>query len=141
MEIRDMVLARDNECCCFCGNSNEKEGVRLDVHHIRPRRQGGTDTLDNLITLCAHCHSRISRPKFYAAPLWHVIGNLFYVQQNYGEPVNRPANNLLMAICRQDSLFANDKGEIAVKGEKVAAATNNLLQVIARLRNVNALSS
>jgi group II intron reverse transcriptase/maturase len=47
-ERRREVLKRDKGQCVLCGTNQS----RLDVHHIIPRRQGGTDELDNLITLC-----------------------------------------------------------------------------------------
>ncbi len=37
---------------CFCGaKANE-------VDHIKPRREGGSDSPDNLQALCKPCHSR-----------------------------------------------------------------------------------
>jgi RNA-directed DNA polymerase len=49
--IRDEALERDGYQCTKCGSRGD-----LDVHHIKPRHNGGTDTLDNLITLCEKCH-------------------------------------------------------------------------------------
>lgn len=37
-----------------CGKSN----CRLEVHHIKPRRLNGSNTLSNLITLCTACHEK-----------------------------------------------------------------------------------
>lgn len=37
-----------------CGKTN----CRLEVHHIKPRRLNGSNTLGNLITLCAKCHKK-----------------------------------------------------------------------------------
>ncbi len=48
------VLARDNYTCQYCsGKSKDKQ---LDCHHIIFRKNKGTDTPDNLITLCKTCH-------------------------------------------------------------------------------------
>jgi 5-methylcytosine-specific restriction endonuclease McrA len=52
---------RDGYACQDCGAAGS--GQKLDVHHLIPRRifAGDWDTandLDNLITLCARCHSR-----------------------------------------------------------------------------------
>ena len=49
------VLARDKWRCCSCGRS-AKDGITLHVDHIIPRSLGGTDTLDNLQTLCWKCN-------------------------------------------------------------------------------------
>ncbi len=52
---RAHALDRDNYTCQCCG----KNHVRLEVHHIIFRSLGGSDELDNLITLCEKCHSAI----------------------------------------------------------------------------------
>src|SRR5262249_33351376 len=52
IERRREVLARDGGRCVRCGTNT---GL-LDAHHIIARRHGGTDELDNLITLCKVCH-------------------------------------------------------------------------------------
>jgi RNA-directed DNA polymerase len=61
-EIRLAVLQRDGYRCVECSsNSNH-----LHVHHIRPRRKGGTPQTDNLKTLCKDCHAKTpswGRPK------------------------------------------------------------------------------
>lgn len=52
--IRKATLFRDNCTCKECGRKN----CRLEVHHITAKRYGGSNTLDNLITLCANCHQK-----------------------------------------------------------------------------------
>ena len=47
---------RDGYKCRACGKSKHKDGVRLEVHHIRRKADGGTDTPDNVVTLCEDCH-------------------------------------------------------------------------------------
>ena len=46
---------RDGQKCRACGKS-AKDGARLEVHHIRRRADGGSDTPDNVVTLCHECH-------------------------------------------------------------------------------------
>lgn len=46
---------RDDYTCQKCGYRNERT-TRLEAHHIVPQSQGGTDDLDNLLTLCSRCH-------------------------------------------------------------------------------------
>jgi predicted HNH restriction endonuclease len=48
---RQIVLVLDNNECRECG-SKEK----LHVHHIKERCKGGTNDINNLITLCNNCH-------------------------------------------------------------------------------------
>ena len=52
---REAVLHRDNYTCQCCGKKN----CRLEVHHIKFRRNGGTDDEENLITLCEDCHKGV----------------------------------------------------------------------------------
>lgn len=52
--IRKAVIFRDNCKCKECGKSN----CKLEVHHIKPKRLGGSNTLGNLITLCKKCHQK-----------------------------------------------------------------------------------
>jgi predicted RNase H-like nuclease (RuvC/YqgF family) len=51
-KIRIEVLERDEYRCrdCRCKSSV------YNLHHIIPRSEGGEETVDNLITLCEHCH-------------------------------------------------------------------------------------
>lgn len=50
---RRAVLARDGHRCAMpgCGGTHF-----LEVHHRRPREAGGTNAVENLITLCSACH-------------------------------------------------------------------------------------
>ena len=52
-EVRLKVLERDEYQCRQCGSKDA-----LDVHHIRARRDGGSDDPDNLMTLCRTCHMK-----------------------------------------------------------------------------------
>ena len=53
--VKAAVRARDHHTCQLCG----KTGGKLQVHHIQPRSQGGTDISENLVTLCAKCHAAV----------------------------------------------------------------------------------
>ena len=59
--IRQTVLERDNYCCQICDGL---KGTTLHIHHILKRVEGGTDHLDNLITVCNRCH-KSADTKFY----------------------------------------------------------------------------
>jgi 5-methylcytosine-specific restriction endonuclease McrA len=51
--------------CFICGDSSKN---RLQRHHIVPRRYGGADHEENLVTLCGGCHQAIEKiydSKFY----------------------------------------------------------------------------
>lgn len=49
---RRAVYRRDGWRCALCDDSRH-----LQIHHAIPRAQGGSDFMENLITLCPKCHS------------------------------------------------------------------------------------
>lgn len=52
---REHALVRDKYTCQCCG----KKSCGLEVHHIIYRSKGGSDSLENLITLCEDCHKAV----------------------------------------------------------------------------------
>ena len=52
--LRRLVFRRDLARCQLCG----AEGGMLEVDHIVPISEGGTNDLTNLRTLCRGCHAR-----------------------------------------------------------------------------------
>jgi len=55
-ELREKILERDGHECAVCSHT---EG--LQIHHIIPRRFGGTHEINNLTTVCRLCHGAIDR--------------------------------------------------------------------------------
>ncbi|HEU4579419.1 MAG TPA: HNH endonuclease, partial [Polyangiaceae bacterium] len=53
--LRRGVLRRDERRCRVAGCRN---ATFLDLHHIRPRSEGGSHSADNLVTLCSLCRTR-----------------------------------------------------------------------------------
>jgi ATP-dependent DNA helicase RecQ len=53
-ELRLLVLRRDSWRCQCCGKMSN-----LELHHKQFRSQLGEDSEENLITLCAACHSSV----------------------------------------------------------------------------------
>ncbi len=53
-ELRSRVLRRGGWRCQVCGSM-----TNLEIHHWQFRSHSGSDTEDNLITLCERCHSSI----------------------------------------------------------------------------------
>lgn len=49
---RETALIRDKRCCRICEIKSN-----IHVHHLIPRHLGGSDSAENLITLCAACHA------------------------------------------------------------------------------------
>jgi hypothetical protein len=59
-DVRQQVLERDGYKCTACGWSRDR-WTKLDprffeVHHRTPHAQKGSNTADNLVTLCNVCH-------------------------------------------------------------------------------------
>jgi hypothetical protein len=52
--LRVQVLLRDHSKCRICGRSQEE--TPLEVDHIIPVSEGGTDELSNLAALCCDCN-------------------------------------------------------------------------------------
>ena len=59
---REYVLIRDRHTCQHC--KGESGCKTLHVHHITYRSQGGTDMVNNLITLCEDCHRKLHDGEF-----------------------------------------------------------------------------
>jgi hypothetical protein len=73
--IRIEVLERDNFCCRYCGWDPQKANVAdryrslLELHHLQHHGKGGTNTVENLITLCNICHDEVHRGGIPASAL------------------------------------------------------------------------
>lgn len=64
--IVSYVRDRDEHLCYFCNKQDELKakklrdnGQRLEVHHIIPRKNGGSNRPDNLICLCQKHHQMV----------------------------------------------------------------------------------
>ncbi len=68
-EQRERLLLWCARHCCLCGEACD---VLIDVHHIVPRADGGTNDDDNAIPLCFDCHGKVGH---YNA--MHPKGNRF----------------------------------------------------------------
>lgn len=57
LQLRYLVLKRDNFKCCACGASPAKDpSVELHIDHIVPWSKGGETVEENLQTLCSKCN-------------------------------------------------------------------------------------
>jgi hypothetical protein len=55
--IKQYILSRDNYTCQYC--KGKSKDSKLQVHHIIPRSQGGSNRPNNLLTLCKTCHDKL----------------------------------------------------------------------------------
>jgi len=77
---RAKVLWKDRYTCQHCGSTDE-----LQAHHIRQRKDGGTNRVDNGLTLCEKCHQALHnglwqlniKPKFFQYPAWLMQGKYY----------------------------------------------------------------
>lgn len=56
---KQAVRERDRHRCMNCTASGSD--VTLDVHHIVPRGQAGSNRLSNMVVLCRRCHDAAHR--------------------------------------------------------------------------------
>lgn len=54
-KLRFDVFKRDQFACQYCG-AHPSETVLLEVDHIHPVAEGGTNEIDNLVTACFDCN-------------------------------------------------------------------------------------
>lgn len=55
--LREYILHRDNHKCQNPNCKNKDKQPILEIHHIKYQSNGGTDTPNNLMTLCNKCHT------------------------------------------------------------------------------------
>lgn len=72
----ELIFGRADQECEWCGDSLDNP----EVHHIKPRSEGGTNESTNLIVLCPTCHRKadqggISRTKL-RGKLRHILSEL-----------------------------------------------------------------
>ncbi len=54
-KVRFEVFKRDGFNCVYCG-AHPSETVLLEVDHVHPVAEGGTNDMDNLVTACCDCN-------------------------------------------------------------------------------------
>lgn len=60
-EYINLKVAKVAEQNWRCGNESCQECISLysaELHHVKFRSQGGTDSADNTIALCSKCHRK-----------------------------------------------------------------------------------
>lgn len=62
-------VERSHGRCEYCDESSDF----LEVHHIKPRADGGPNTRKNLIALCPTCHKKADRGVHSRSKLKHIV--------------------------------------------------------------------
>lgn len=53
-KVKEDAMVACGRHCCLC---HKFCGLKIEIHHIKPRSEGGPDTLENAIPLCFNCHA------------------------------------------------------------------------------------
>ncbi|MCA9460173.1 MAG: HNH endonuclease [Nanoarchaeota archaeon] len=53
-KVKEDVLVKSGRHCCIC---HKFCGLKIEIHHIKPKSEGGLDTFENAIALCFDCHA------------------------------------------------------------------------------------
>ena len=96
---RYFVFARDNYTCQVCGKSKDKI---LQIHHIIYRSNGGSNRVDNLITVCTDCHTSENHKK----------GGILYEWQEKRKKVKQYKEPPFMNILRRRIFDRYPKADI-----------------------------
>lgn len=57
--VAEKALVACGRCCCIC---HVFCGTKIELHHIKPKSNGGSDDFDNCIPLCFNCHAEMGKP-------------------------------------------------------------------------------
>ncbi len=56
LKLKNSIREGDDNLCCFCRRNIYDVSTDETLHHKIPRRYGGLDNPENLITICSDCH-------------------------------------------------------------------------------------
>lgn len=55
-DVSERALVDSGRCCCLC---HKFCGIKMELHHIKQKADGGEDTYENCIPLCFDCHAEV----------------------------------------------------------------------------------
>lgn len=110
--IRKAVILRDKCKCRECGKSN----CKLEVHHIKPKRLNGSNTQDNLITLCEKCHQKTEgKEEQYMQHYFDILNSSDNKNLNYAQYVMIGKMWLREQLSNLGTLYLTTGGDTANK--------------------------
>ena len=55
-KVSEDALVKCGRCCCIC---HRFCGIKIELHHIKQKADGGDDSFENCIPLCLNCHADV----------------------------------------------------------------------------------
>jgi hypothetical protein len=103
LDIRKLVL---HEGGYLCGNPVCRTPLTLDIHHLDPVSNGGSDAPDNLLALCPNCHTSHHYGRIPAESLraWKML------LLALNEAFDRKSVDILLALHRLGDLTVTGDG-------------------------------
>ena len=108
--IKRKIIQEALSTCPFCGEDDVSTG---QFHHIEPVAEGGTNSLNNLIYICANCHSKVTQGQILSSEVAGVKKMLAMGRHPYAN--KGFASNIIHA----DFTRGSNKGIVANKIEKI----------------------
>ena len=65
-KVKAWIIQNAKRCCEYCKELafiQENERIYLEVHHLRPLAEGGSDRISNTVAVCANCHRKLHYAK------------------------------------------------------------------------------
>lgn len=111
--LRKAVILRDDCRCMMCKKSN----CKLEVHHIKPKRLSGSNTMGNLISLCEKCHDKTEeQEEIFMDMFYQMINSKGNVQNlNYASYVMIGKQWLRDELSKLGNLYLTTGGDTANK--------------------------
>jgi len=126
--LRFEVFKRDNFTCAYCGNTPPR--VILEIDHIEPVSNGGTNNINNLITSCFDCNRGKRNIKLDTIP--NTISDNFDViiekekqYKAYQKVLKKINKRLEFEIQKIDDIYSNSfHGYMLSDNFKIASVKN-----------------
>lgn len=104
--IKEKAMVACGRSCCIC---HKYCGNNMEVHHIKPHAEGGSDTFENAIPLCFDCHAEVGQYnskhpkgiKFTESELVQHRDNWYSIVKMGTTKAKEPSNNQDIIITRQ----------------------------------------
>ena len=58
-----IIFERDNFTCVYCGKNVVEDNIKLEVDHLIPKTEGGSNANNNKVTSCRDCNREKSGKK------------------------------------------------------------------------------